>query len=230
MNEPIESRCAICGIDREQKACLNEDGKGLKTCPTTSLIDLIKAGERAYHDPAVREFARLASIQEAECYIGRGETPYYPHASKTRIQEICEFADKIGARKLGLAFCIGLSHEAKIVTEILTVQGFDVVSVICKVGRMSKETELGLSDEEKIRPGTRESACNPIVQAHILNAAGTDLNILLGLCVGHDSLFLKYAEAYTTVLAVKDRVTGHNPLAAIYNASHYHRYLTKPGF
>jgi uncharacterized metal-binding protein len=34
--------------------------------------------------------------------------------------------------------------------------------------------------------------------------------------VGHDSIFFKYAEAPTTVLAVKDRVTGHNPLAAIH--------------
>ena len=57
--------------------------------------------------------------------------------------------------------------------------------------------------------------CNPIYQAKLLNHEKTDFNILLGLCVGHDSLFFKFAEAPTTVLAVKDRVTGHNPLAAI---------------
>jgi uncharacterized metal-binding protein len=230
MSEPVVSRCAICGIDREEKACRNEGGKGLKTCPTLSLIDLIQEGEQAYQDLAVREFARLASVQEAECYLGRGETPYYPHAGKTRIQEICEFAWKIGAQKLGLAFCIGLSREAKIVNDILTAQGFDVISVVCKVGRMSKEAVLGITDAEKIVPGTPEAACNPIVQARVLNAAKTDLNLLLGLCVGHDSLFIKNAEAHTTVLAVKDRVTGHNPLAAVYNIFHYYRYLMKPGF
>jgi uncharacterized metal-binding protein len=67
--------------------------------------------------------------------------------------------------------------------------------------------------------------CNPILQASILNREQTDFNILLGLCVGHDALFFKYAKAPCTVLAVKDRVFGHNPLAAIYNIDSYYRYL-----
>ena len=72
--------------------------------------------------------------------------------------------------------------------------------------------------------------CNPIFQAKLLNREKTQFNVLLGLCVGHDSLFFKYAEAPTTVLAVKDRVTGHNPLAAIYLSDSYYRKIkaTKP--
>ena len=70
--------------------------------------------------------------------------------------------------------------------------------------------------------------CNPIYQAKILNKAKTEFNILLGLCVGHDSLFFKYAKAPTTVLAVKDRVTGHNPLAAIYLSHSYYRKIRLP--
>jgi len=66
---------------------------------------------------------------------------------------------------------------------------------------------------------------NPIYQAELMNREKTDLNILLGLCVGHDSLFLKYAESPVTVLAVKDRVTGHNPLAAIYLSDSYYRKI-----
>lgn len=58
--------------------------------------------------------------------------------------------------------------------------------------------------------------CNPIAQAEYLNDKQTDLNIVLGLCVGHDSLFFKYSKAPTIVLAVKDRVLDHNPLKAIY--------------
>lgn len=68
--------------------------------------------------------------------------------------------------------------------------------------------------------------CNPIGQAKLLNQSGTQLNILLGLCVGHDSLFLKYSEAPVTVFAVKDRVLGHNPLAAIYMAEGYYKKKT----
>jgi uncharacterized metal-binding protein len=67
--------------------------------------------------------------------------------------------------------------------------------------------------------------CNPIYQAKLLNHEKTDFNILLGLCVGHDSLFFKHADAPTTVLAVKDRVTGHNPLAAIYLSEGYYRKM-----
>ena len=61
--------------------------------------------------------------------------------------------------------------------------------------------------------------CNPILQARLLNQAYTELNVVIGLCVGHDSLFYKYSNAYTTTLVTKDRVTGHNPAAALYTAN-----------
>ena len=64
--------------------------------------------------------------------------------------------------------------------------------------------------------------CNPLGQARALDQAGTELNLLLGLCVGHDSLFMKHSVAPVTVLAAKDRVLGHNPLAAIYLADGYY--------
>ncbi len=62
--------------------------------------------------------------------------------------------------------------------------------------------------------------CNSVTQAKLLNKAKTDLNVLVGLCVGHDSLFIKFSKAPVTVLAAKDRVLAHNPLAALY-AGHY---------
>jgi uncharacterized metal-binding protein len=61
-----------------------------------------------------------------------------------------------------------------------------------------------------------EPMCNPIAQAEVLNAEQVDLAVMLGLCVGHDTLFIKYCRVPCTVLAVKDRVLGHNPLAALY--------------
>ena len=113
------------------------------------------------------------------------------------------------------------------VEQILRDRGFEVVSVLCKAGRTPKEM-IGLSDDDKIYKGTDEAMCNPIFQAKLLNRSKTELNILLGLCVGHDSLFFKHAEAPTTVLAVKDRVTGHNPLAAIYLSDSYYRKIKHP--
>jgi len=104
------------------------------------------------------------------------------------------------------------------------LKGFEVVSVVCKAGRTPKEA-IGIKEEEKIYQGTPESMCNPVFQAELLNHESVDFNILLGLCVGHDSLFFRYAKAPTTVLAVKDRVTGHNPLAAIYLSHSYYRKI-----
>jgi len=220
----------VGAVPLKKKACFVPEGKGPGFCPSLHFQDVVEEATKEYGDPAVKEFARLASVQEAECYLERDKTPYIPHCGKSRIQEICEFGQKIKAKKLGLAFCVGLAHEARMVSDIFTLQGFDVVSVVCKVGRMMKEEVLGIKDEEKIMIGTPEAACNPIVQARLLNNAGTDLNVILGLCVGHDSLFLKYADGYSTVLAVKDRVTGHNPLAALYTSHIYYLYLNKQGF
>ena len=61
--------------------------------------------------------------------------------------------------------------------------------------------------------------CNPILQAKELEAQGTDFNIVIGLCVGHDTLFLRHPHAPPTVMIVKDRVLAHNPVASLYTAN-----------
>ena len=135
----------------------------------------------------------------------------------TRLEELILFCKKMNFKKVGLAFCIGLSEEARIVHRILA-RDLEVYSVCCKVGGIDKG-DLGLV---KIRdPGAHETMCNPLGQARILNAAVTELNIILGLCIGHDILFTEHSDAPVTTLAVKDRVLAHNPLGAVY--SRYYR-------
>ncbi len=138
----------------------------------------------------------------------------------TRVEETIHFAREIGAKKIGIATCVGLRKESQLLAEILESNGLEPVSVCCKTGGVDK-CEIGLTQEEKIMEGFHESICNPVAQARILNEIGTEMNIMMGLCVGHDMLFLKEAEAPTTVLVVKDRVTGHNPVAAL-NLSHFY--------
>ena len=130
-----------------------------------------------------------------------------------RLEEIIEFSKQAGYKKLGLAFCVGLADEAAVVAEILKLV-FHVESVCCKVAGVDKD-KFGMT---KIKQDKFKVACNPVAQAKILNRAGTDLNIQLGLCMGHDLLFQKYAEAPITVLAVKDRVLANNPLGAVYSS------------
>jgi uncharacterized metal-binding protein len=224
IKEKSYSKCAECGLETQERICMTKGGKASKHCPTLTQEEVLKEANKEYESKNTYEFAHQASIQEADCYANRDQKPYVMQPSKTRIVEIYEFAAKMGFERLGLAFCIGLAKEAGIVEQILKDRGFDVVSVLCKAGRTSKET-IGISDDDKIHKGTDEAMCNPIFQAKLLNRSKTELNILLGLCVGHDSLFFKYAEAPTTVLAVKDRVTGHNPLAAIYLSDTYYRKI-----
>ncbi|OGR43892.1 MAG: metal-binding protein [Desulfobacula sp. RIFOXYB2_FULL_45_6] len=210
-----------------ERICLSDKGKGHKGCPTLTRKEVLAEANKAYAPEDVKEFAYKASLQEAECYANRDQTPYVMQPCKTRMVETCEFALKMGYKRIGLAFCLGLSKEAKTVEEILSGYGFEVVSICCKAGNTSKEI-IGISDDEKIFKGTVEAMCNPIFQAKALNHEKVDFNILLGLCVGHDTLFLKFTDTPTTVLAVKDRVTGHNPLAAVYQADSYYKKIRHP--
>lgn len=164
-----------------------------------------------YQDELDRKLAYQSALVEAEGYC-----------VKTRLEETMDLAQRCGFKKLGLAFCLGLSKEAEIITKILRHNGFEVHSVICKNGSTPKEF-LGIDEEHKIHPGTYEPMCNPIGQAILLNREGTDFNIVVGLCVGHDSLFIRHSDAPVTVFAVKDRVLAHNPLGAVYLSEGFYK-------
>ena len=219
-------RCANCSVPNRQKICLTAKGRGPEFCPTLYNKEPIQEARRLLSDTETLEFARQASIQEAECYINRDKKPFVAHPVKPRLQEIVEFARKMKYERLGIVFCDGLRREAGAVAKVLKKQGFEVVSAICKVGGVPKE-EIGISEEQKIQIGAEESMCNPLAQAELMNRSQTDFNIMIGLCVGHDSLFFKHAKAHTTVLAVKDRVMGHNPLAAVYTLGSYSERFLK---
>ena len=175
-------RCDTC----ESKTCLGGNPCSPKPLP------------EAFSDPGVKRTLRAASEIEAEFY-----------GVKNRLEEIMEFAGRMGFRKLGLAFCIGLAEEARLVAEILGRE-FEVESVCCKLGGL-ENGELGLMDP----PGPKESSCNPATQALMIEKAGCELAIVLGLCVGHDTVFYRACRVPVTTLAVKDRVLGHNPIAAV---------------
>ena len=164
-----------------------------------------------------------ASIARASAEV---EGTYY--GKLTRAEEIIAFANRLGARKIGLATCIGLAEESRVFAKVLEANDLEPYSVLCKIGSVDK-SEIGIPDEQKIMPGCHESICNPILQAQLLNEQKTDLNVVIGLCVGHDSLFMKYSEASVTTLITKDRVLAHNPAAALYTTGFYYRRLLEKG-
>lgn len=148
----------------------------------------------------------LDMMKAAACTEGRN------YMEMCRLEESMFFAKELGVKKIGLAFCIGLAQEAKLI-EAYFQQAFEIHSVCCKVCGTCKDT----LDLEQIHSEARETMCNPKVQAKVLAEVGTELNFTLGLCVGHDLLFTKSSVAPVSCLAVKDRVLAHNPLGAVYS-------------
>jgi len=208
--------CAYC--PSTVRACRQgeADSRGPGFCPTKVDPATQDAARALYDDPETLKVARESAIVEAEGYC-----------KWTRVEEIVQFAKRMGYRKIGIANCISFVDHAYVLTGILESHGFEVVSVACKNGNIPKE-EIGLADAQKIRPGGFEALCNPIAQAELLAVHGCEFNVVMGLCIGHDSLFFKYAKGLSTVLVAKDRVLGHNPVAALQLADSYYSRLWGP--
>ena len=182
-------RCAYC----QNKECYQgKDCFGYKE----KSFDVIKADEKAM------KISEVATSIESDGYM-----------KWCRIYEVIEFAKRMDFSHIGIAFCIGMGKEAEALQKILEKYGFEVTSVCCKMGGIMKE-ELGF---KKIKPERKESICNSIGQAMALNEAKTELNLIVGLCVGHDIVFSMYSKAPVTTVVVKDRVLAHNPAGALYS-------------
>ena len=198
-------QCAKCAVVRCRT--LEKDKTLPDFCPTNSYPDITKETiEKNKTDPDVRSI-NLAWME----LMNRVSQNRW---SWTRLQEVMEYAKIRGVKKIGIASCVGLLCEAKLLTNVLKRHDFEIVSVSCLAGEVTPE------DVDIEREGI---FCNPILQAELLNREGTELNIMLGLCVGHDILFLRHSKADVTPLVVKDRALGHNPAAALYLSDSYYR-------
>ena len=208
--------CAYCPANVRVCRLGESTERGPGYCPTKVDPAGIDDAASEYDDAEIRRISQVSAVVEAEGYC-----------KWTRVQEICEFAKRMGFKKIGIATCISFVDHAKVLSGILESHGLEVASVACKHGSIPKE-ELGLKDEQKIRPGNFEAICNPVGQAELLKRAGCEFNVVLGLCVGHDSLFFKHAEGLTTVLVAKDRVLAHYPVGALNLADTYYSHVWGP--
>jgi len=215
MNEKLVPQCAVCSA---LPCSTGNMEKAPVFCPTVQENEMVTEVHESYiKDPQLNKLALASSRVEAEYYM-----------KNCRIEDTIAFADRIGAKKIGIASCVGLLAESKVFQDILKSHGFEVASVCCKVGSIDK-TRIGLGEDEKIKKGEYEAMCNPVMQAEVLNKVDTDLNVVIGLCVGHDTLFIKYSKSPVTVLVAKDRIFGHNPAAGLYLSKSYYTRLFKNG-
>ncbi len=187
MDRRLKPHCALC----RTRECREAE----RDC-----FDAAEEHEALY-DERITRLHRAATAIEGRHYC-----------RSPRLQEVMLFAREMGFERLGLAFCIGLADEARIIERILS-QHFSVFSACCKLSGVNKR-RFGL---EQIDPGEHEVMCNPAGQADVLNRAGTEFNVVCGLCVGHDSIFSMASTAPVTTLIAKDGVLAHNPAGAIYS-------------
>lgn len=207
MAENHTHSCADCAV----LACRSRDESKYPTfCPTEQVdAQQLEEATRLYQtDEELGRLARISAGIEGEFY-----------GKFTRVEETIEFIKRMGYEKVGIASCVGLLSETRTFVKILRAHNIQSHTVGCKLGAVDKE-DIGIPASDKLNGGCgHESMCNPVLQAKALEGEGTDFNIVIGLCVGHDTLFLKYSHAPTTVMIVKDRVLAHNPAAALYTAN-----------
>ena len=208
--------CAYCPDNVRACSEGEDDIRGPGFCPSKVNPDCLESSRKIYEDPFHLKVAQESARVEAEGYC-----------KWTRVEEICQFAQKMQFTKIGIATCISFVDHANILSQILESHGFEVASAACKHDGIAKE-DVGLRDDEKIRPGNHESMCNPISQARLLNEAGCEMNVVLGLCIGHDSMFFKHSEGLCTTLVAKDRVLAHNPIGALNLAHSYYSHIWGP--
>lgn len=215
--------CAKC-VPKFCKQGITEPERLPKYCPMKNFTSLVQTTAEKYRIPENMRLFTSSALTEKEAYdekIAREKGINIP--IRPRIREIAELAHKIGAKKIGLAFCIGLADEAARAAAILESHDLEICSAVCCCGAVDK-SDLGIPPEYKIGdPQKFEASCNPLLQAELFNTLKTDFNVIVGLCVGHDMLFTRHSQAPVTTLIVKDRFTGHNPVITLY--SRYHRNL-----
>ncbi len=132
-----------------------------------------------------------------------------------RLSELVYFCLEMGYRSVGVAYCVDLAGPAEILIQVLR-RFFSVHPAPCR-----RDTELN-GDEANTH-------CNPADQAEMLNELETDLNVIVGLCMGSDCVFTQRSAAPVTTLFVKDRALANNPIGAVYS-DRYLKEATQPAF
>ena len=207
--------CAECG---RAACCESPDTASYpRGCPSrepfeTEVLGLYREGQDAH-------LARNAALVEAGGYC-----------RLTRIEEIMDFARRCGYTRLGLAFCIGLQDEAAVAKRVLRGQRLLGRGSRLQDGSLPKEV-LGLGDDDKVRPGSSRACATRSGRRGLWPRPAPSSTCCSACASATTASSSSTPWRPVTVLAAKDRVLGHNPLAAIYLADGYYhdRLFPKAG-
>ena len=115
----------------------------------------------------------------------------------TRLRELGEFSRLLGVTRLGIGHAPDMAWEAQQVAAYL--RRFDL---------------------EPILPPQKES-CDPLGQAEFFRRKETELNVVAGMHVVGEALFLKRSHVPAVAFLARDARLHHNPAAALYTSRSY---------
>lgn len=175
-----------------------------KSCRTTKSCNAQKFDAEelmiTYHLPNNQKI-----IQAAATLVDNGRA-----GTLSRLQEVIEFSKSMNFQRIGIAYCYGMEADAALVAQIFRESGFKIYPVSCTTGGFKQSDVNDNSNIHKV-------SCNPLAQAEQINNESVDFTITMGLCLGHDIIFQKKINSYTTTLVVKDRVHNNDPIKALRN-------------
>jgi uncharacterized metal-binding protein len=146
------------------------------------------AFEELYVTEHQRDSAYHAAVVEAEGYC-----------EWTRLQELAEYANKLGVKRVGIGHCSDMQREANLAARYLKSRSLEVL----------------------LPPLV--SACDPLGQAKFFSENGILLNAICGMSVDHEAIFIAASEQPVVVLVARDVRLRHNPVAALYTSGSYSR-------
>jgi uncharacterized metal-binding protein len=115
----------------------------------------------------------------------------------TRVREIAEFATRMEYERLGIGYCPDMAREALLAATYFRDHALEV------------------------RLPPQKLDCDPLGQAQMLADAETQLNVIAGMCVPHEAIFIRTSQAPVTALVARDERFSHNPAASLYTADSY---------
>ncbi len=184
--------CLTCTI----RSCL--DGKGCRFEPETFW---------GRNTPNKEQLCMLDAATDIACESER---------TLCRLSELVYFCLEMKYSRIGIAYCVELEEPTSILAKILQ-RFFKVFPVCCKIDGPGLVHPAFNDLDGKDRRAKKHISCNPWGQAQVLNRIGTDFNILVGLCMGSDCVFMQASHAPSTALFVKDRSLANNPIGAVYS-------------
>lgn len=186
-----ECLCSECVIIKQ----------GLETC----LLVRSYSGDRDRAIAVYKSVPFVKNILEAFTrLLGRGGSKW------PRLRHILEFCLASGIQKVGIGCCSLFLKEAHFVKHYLSVKDIQSIVVCCKIGGIQlKDIDINCDSVSEY------FLCNPVGQIQIFNSQNTELNLMMGLCIGHDIIFSEMSNAPVTTLFIKEHKSGHTPYSTL---------------